>query len=106
MKRSTLGDRGVQVQVDPQVLRALAGQADRVAGVITTAGVATKAATAADGLPGSTTQWSAHSVGEHFAAMAKNLADDVTKMGQAVRGAGDTFEVTDDALAKSFDGLF
>ena len=57
-------------------------------------------------LPGSTTQWAAHSVGEHFTTMADELADNVTKMGQAVRGAGDAFEVTDDALAGAFDGLF
>ena len=94
------------MQVDPQVLRALAGQADRAAGVITSADVGTKAATAADGLPGSTTQWAAHAVGDHFTQAAKKLADDVAKMGQAVRGAGDTFEVADDALATSFDGLF
>ena len=90
------------MQVDPQVLRALAGQADRVAGVVTSADVGTKVVTA----PGSTTQWAAHTVGVHFTQQAKNLADGLTKMGQAVRGAGDTFEVADDALAKSFDGLF
>lgn len=94
------------MQVDPQVLRALAGQADRVAGVISSADIGAKATTAADGLPGSTTQWAAHSVGQHFTAMATRLADNVTKIGQAVRGAGDTFEVADDALAGSFDGLF
>jgi uncharacterized protein YukE len=38
--------------------------------------------------------------------MATKLADNVTKMGQAVRGAGDAFEVTDDALASDFDGFF
>lgn len=94
------------MQVDPQVLRALAGQADSVVGVIKTADVGTKAVAAADGLPGSTTQWAAHTVGDHFTQMAKKLSDDVTKMSQAVRGAGDAFEVADDVLAKSFDGLF
>ena len=94
------------MQVDPQVLRALASQVDSAAGVIKAADVGTKATTAADGLPGSTTQWSAHSVGQHFTTMATKLAENVTKMGQAVRGAGDTFEVADDALAGTFDGLF
>ena len=94
------------MQVDPQVLRALAGQADSVVGVVTSADVGAKAVAAADGLPGSTTQWAAHTVGDHFTQMAKKLSDDVTKMGQAVRGSGDTFEVADDVLAKSFDGLF
>jgi uncharacterized protein YukE len=94
------------MQVDPQILRALAGQADSAAGVVASADVGTKAATAADGLPGSTTQWAAHSVGDHFTQMAKALADNVTKMGHAVRGAGDAFEVADDSLAGTFDGLF
>jgi hypothetical protein len=77
-----------------------------VSRVITSADIGTRAATAADGLPGSTTQWAAHAVGEHFTQMAKQLADNVSKMGQAVHGAGDTFEVADDALAGTFDGLF
>jgi uncharacterized protein YukE len=97
---------GVEMQVDPQILRALAGQVDGVAGVIRSADVGTKATTAADGLPGSTTQWAAHSVGSHFTQMATKLAENVTKVGQAVRGAGDTFEATDDVLAGAFDGLF
>ncbi|MDF2470404.1 MAG: hypothetical protein K0Q61_2776, partial [Rhodococcus erythropolis] len=48
----------------------------------------------------------AGTVGDHFSQMAAKLADNVTKMGQAVRGAGDAFEVTDDALASDFDGFF
>jgi uncharacterized protein YukE len=94
------------VQVDPHVLRAFAGQVDGVANVITGANLGNAVLTAADGLPSSTTQWAAHAVGEHFTQLATKLADNVTKMGQAVRGAGDKFEVADDALASSFDGLF
>ncbi|MGB0969630.1 MAG: type VII secretion target [Mycobacterium sp.] len=91
--------------VDPEVLRTLASQTDAASSTISSAGVGNKTTSAADVLPGSTTQWSAR-VGEHFAQMATKLADNVTKMGQAVRGAGDAFEVTDDALASDFDGLF
>ena len=58
--------------VDPEILRAFAGQVDSVSAAITGADVGKK----------------------------------VSSAGQAVRGAGDTFEVTDDALAGSFDGLF
>ena len=94
------------MQVDPQILRALAKQADGAADAISTADVGTKAATAADGLPGSTTQWAAHTVSEHFTQMATQLADNVVRMGRAVHGAGDAFEVADDALAGAFDGLF
>lgn len=92
--------------VDPEILRAFAGQVDSVSAAITAADVGTKVSSAGDGLAGSTTQWAARSVGEHFSTMTTQLADNVRKMGQAVRGAGDTFEVTDDALAGSFDGLF
>jgi hypothetical protein len=35
-------------------------------------------------------------------AISKNVAD----MGTAVRGAGDRYEVEDNALAGNFDGLF
>jgi hypothetical protein len=38
--------------------------------------------------------------------VATKLADNVTKMGRSVRGAGDAFEVADDVLAGNFDGLF
>lgn len=92
--------------VDPQVLRAFAAQVDGVATTITEAAVGKAMTAAADGLPGSTTQWAARSVGEHFSQLTDTLAQNVTKMGTAVRGAGDTYEVTDDVLAGTFDGLF
>ena len=92
--------------VDPEVLRAFAGQVDIAAATITAADVGHKTSSAADGLPGSTTQWTVRAVGEHFSQMADQLAQNVTRMGTAVRGAGDRFEVADDALASQFDGLF
>lgn len=92
--------------VDPAVLRTLASQTDAASATISAADIGTKMTSAADGLPGSTTQWAARAVGEHFSQMATQLADSVAKIGQAVRGAGDSFEVTDDALASDFDGLF
>ncbi|BBY17747.1 type VII secretion target [Mycolicibacterium litorale] len=92
--------------VDPEVLRAFAHQVDIAAADIDEADVGGKTSSAGDALPGSTTQWAVWTVGEHFSRMATQLADNVTKMGQAVRGAGDTFEVADGALAGQFDGLF
>lgn len=92
--------------VDPEVLRAFAGEVGTVSRTIRAADVGTKAVTSADGVAGSTTQWAAHAVGGHFSTMASALADDVAKMGQAVRGAGDSYQVADDALAGTFDGLF
>ncbi|WP_006244522.1 type VII secretion target [Mycolicibacterium tusciae] len=92
--------------VDPEILRAFSGHVDTASAAITAADLGATVSSAGDGLPASTTQWAAHSVGEHLASMADGLAENVAKMGQAVRGAADTFEVADDALAGSFDGLF
>ena len=92
--------------VDPEVLRAFAGHVDIVSGRITGAAVGPTTTSAADGLPGSTTQWAARSVGAHFTQVADELAQNVARMGEAVRGAGDTFEVADATLASNFDGLF
>ena len=92
--------------VDPEILRAFSGQVHAASAVITAADLGTTASSAGDGLPGSTTQWAARSVGDHLASMTAQLAENVAKMGQAVHGAADTFEVADDALAGSFDGLF
>lgn len=92
--------------VDPEVLRVFAAHVDAVSDRITAAAVGPTTTSAADGLPGSTTQWAARSVGDHFTKVAEQLVQNVARMGKAVRGAGDTFEVTDDALAGEFDGLF
>lgn len=66
-------------------------------------GVAT---TAADGLPGSETQWAARVIGEHLGLAANDIAKDIGAMGSAVRGAGDRYEVDDAGLAGTFKGLF
>lgn len=87
-------------------MRAFAAHVDAVSGRITGAAVGPTTTAAADGLPGSTTQRAARSVGEHLTEMAEKLAQNVARMGEAVHGAGDTFEVTDQALAGDFDGLF
>jgi uncharacterized protein YukE len=92
--------------VDPQILRSFAAQVDAASASIRAADVEHKTETAADGLPGSTTQWATRAVGQHFAQVAAKLAENVSRMGEAVRGAGNKFEVTDDALASGFDGLF
>lgn len=94
------------MRVDPEILRAFAGQVDSAAADIGAAGVGGRTCSAGDALPGSTTQWAVRAVGEHFNQMATTVSQNVTKMGTAVRGAGDTFEVADDALAGQFDGLF
>lgn len=92
--------------VDPEILRAFADQVDSAAVDIGAVDVGAKPLSAGDALPGSTTQWAVRAVGEHFNQMAIRLAENVTKMGTAVRGAGETFEVADNALAGQFDGLF
>jgi uncharacterized protein YukE len=92
--------------VDPDILRAFAGQVDAASSTIREADVGKKVSTAADGLPGSTTQWAARLVGGHVTEQANAIAASVTKMGEAVRGAGNTYEVTDTGLAENFKGIF
>jgi hypothetical protein len=92
--------------VDPDILRAFAGQVDTASSTIRDADAGNKVSTAADGLAGSTTQWAARLVGGHVTEQANAIAANVTKMGQAVCGAANTYEVTDDGLAGSFKGIF
>jgi hypothetical protein len=94
------------VLVDPEVLRAFAAQVDAVAATISGLDVDGVATTAADGLPGSTTQWAAREVGDHLGLAAKDIVKDIESMGSAVHGAGDRYEVEDAALAGIFKQLF
>ncbi len=94
------------MEVDPEILRAFAGQVDITAGLIREADVGTKVGTGADGLDGSTTQWATRLVGAHVRTVVDEIAANVHEMGVAVRGAGDTYEVSDSALAGGFRGIF
>ncbi|MDZ4234730.1 MAG: type VII secretion target [Dietzia sp.] len=94
------------MEVDPEILRAFAGQVDSAAALIRDADVGTKVGTAADGLDGSTTQWAARLVGAHVIEIADQIATHVGDMATAVRGAGNSYEVTDTDLADSFEGIF
>ncbi|GAB3216530.1 WXG100 family type VII secretion target [Mycolicibacterium hippocampi] len=94
------------MEVDPEVLRAFAGQVDTAAVRIREADVGTKVATAADGLDGSTTQWAARLVGAHVTEIVDQITTNVADMGTAVRGAANSYEVTDTDLADSFEGIF
>ena len=92
--------------VDPEILRAFAGQVDTASSIIRESDIGNKVTSAADGLPGSTTQWAARLVGAHITEQANAIAGNVTKMGHAVRGASNTYEVADSDLAGSFKGIF
>ncbi|MFV8227765.1 type VII secretion target [Mycolicibacterium fortuitum] len=94
------------MEVDPEILRAFAGQVDITSGLIREADVGNKVASAADGLEGSTTQWATRLVGAHVKEAAEKIAANVSKMGTAVRGAAGTYEVNDADLAGSFKGIF
>lgn len=94
------------MRVDPEILRAFAGQVETASGLIREADVGTKAATAGDRLDGSTTQWAARLVGAHITELATQIATNISDMGAAVRGAGNTYEVTDADLADNFAGIF
>ncbi|MDA2891645.1 type VII secretion target [Mycolicibacterium sp. BiH015] len=94
------------MMVNPDILRAFAGQVETTSVAIREADVGTKVSTAADGLAGSTTQWAAKLVGTHVGTQVKTIADNIAKMGTAVRGTGDSYEVTDTDLAGNFTGIF
>ncbi|QEM45176.1 type VII secretion target [Mycolicibacterium grossiae] len=92
--------------VDPELLRALATQTDVASSMIVEADAGDKASVSADGLPGSTTQWAARLVGAHVAEHAQALSSNVVRIGAAVRGASNAYEVTDSELALSLKNIF
>ena len=92
--------------VNSELLRAFAGQVDAAAAAMSGSDLQGNASSAADGLPGSETQWAMRQVGEHLGLAAHDIISDVSAMGIAVRGAGDRYEVEDDTLAGNFKGLF
>jgi hypothetical protein len=92
--------------VNPELLKAFAGQVDAAASAMSGSDISGKTSSAADGLPGSSTQWAMRQVGEHLGLAAHGIIKDVSAMGIAVRGAADRYEVEDDALAGNFKGLF
>lgn len=94
------------LMVDPEILRAFAGQVDAASASIRGADAGARVSTAAAGLPGSTTEWAARLVGEDVTTHADAIAANVRKMGQAVRGAGNAYEVADADLAGSFEEIF
>ncbi|MCV7260358.1 type VII secretion target [Mycobacterium shimoidei] len=94
------------MRVKPELLRGFAGQVETASAAIRSADVGQTVSTAADGLPGSATQWAARLVSAHIATVEGKIAENIAAMGAAVRGAGDRYEVEDDALAGTFKGLF
>jgi uncharacterized protein YukE len=94
------------MRVKPELLRGFAGQVDNASATIHSVDVGHEVSTAADGLPGSATQWAARLVGAHIAAVEAKIAKNIADMAAAVRGAGDRYEVEDDALAGKFKELF
>jgi hypothetical protein len=94
------------VLVDPDLLRAFAAKVEAAAGGLQGLDVGATTTGAADGLPGSATQWSARHVGDRLGAIASSIVDDISAMGDAVHGAGDSYQVTDESLAGNFTNLF
>ncbi|MGE2737095.1 hypothetical protein [Mycolicibacterium vaccae] len=92
--------------VDPQLLRSFAAEVQSAAASLSGLDVGATAGTAADGLPGSSTQWATRHVGGRLGTIAADLISDISAMGVAVRGAGDRYEVTDESLASQFTKLF
>lgn len=96
----------MSLTVDPEVLRAFAGQVDSTSMLIAETHTGSTVSSAADGVAGSTTQWAVRLVGAHVSERVAALTAGVAAMGTAVRGAGNDYEVTDAALAQSFQGIF
>ena len=92
--------------VDPDLLRAFAAEVQSAAASLSGLDVGATAGRAADGLPGSSTQWATRHVGNRLGTIAADLISDISAMGVAVRGAGDRYEVTDESLAGQFTKLF
>lgn len=92
--------------VNPELLRGFARQVDTASADIKSSNIGHAAAASADGLPASTTQWAMRLVEEHMGSQVDAIARNVGAMGRAVRGAGDRYEVEDNSLAGTFDGLF
>lgn len=92
--------------VEPELLRAFAGQVETASSIVVEADVGNKVSTASDGMPGSTLQWAARLVGRRVTEQVNLIATNVSEMGDAVRGAGNTYEVTDSDLAGSLEGIF
>lgn len=70
--------------VDPEILRAFAGQVEKASASIRGADAGGKVSEAATGLSGSTTEWAARLLGGHVATQADAIAANVDKMGVAV----------------------
>jgi len=93
--------------VNPEVLRAFAKQVDTASASLKGAdGGLRNASAAADGLPGSATQWIMRQVGDQVWLVGDDIASQVASMGAMVRGAGDRYEVDDDTLAGDCKRLF
>lgn len=92
--------------VDPEVLKAFASEVDAAAAALGSLDVGVAATTSADGLSGSSTQWAARQVGRHLGLSAQDIANDIAAMADAVRGAGDRYQVEDADLAGTFKHLF
>ena len=63
--------------VNPELLRAFAAQVSTASAAIRSADVGHKTTTAADGIPGSTTQWAMRVVGEHMTQKANDIAKNI-----------------------------
>lgn len=104
--RAPVTSHGMSLLVDPHVLAAFSGQVQEASASVSKADAGRRASSAADGLPNSAAQWAARLVGAHIAEQAARIVTNLTEMGEAVHGAGNSYEVTDSELAGSFQEVF
>ncbi|MFC4126034.1 type VII secretion target [Nocardia rhizosphaerae] len=91
--------------VDPAILRTFATSVDEASRTVSATDLAGKIAAVFDGLPGSQAQWAAKRAGAVVQTPLNEFAGDIASMGEAVRGAAGTYEVTDEELAGGFNAL-
>ena len=101
-----LSVESILMLVDPDLLRAVADQTAITSSIVRETQAGTKVTTAADGLPGSTTQWAVRLLGDHVKEQAEAISMNVAELGTAVRGASNTYEVTDAELEASLKRVF
>lgn len=89
--------------VDPEILRAFAGETSRTSDSIADNQLAGDVTAAFAGMPGSTSAWMAKSVEDFVRGLVIGLSDGFDELARSASGAANTFEVTDQGLAASID---
>ncbi|WAC57547.1 type VII secretion target [Gordonia sp. SL306] len=92
--------------VDPDTLRAFAGETSRTADTVSENDLSNSVPAAFAGMPGSTSLWAANSIDAFVTGLVTNLSDGFDALATAARGSADSYQVTDQDLAVAIDKVF